>query len=225
MDDLGGDNIMNGYYTHEIANYSAHDYEHIQVVYGLAGPPTPAILVNPTSGLTTSESGVTAQFTVVLNTQPTADVTLNVFSSDTTEGVANVTQLVFTPTDWNTPKTVTITGVDDTVRDGNVGYSIVLGPASSTDPDYNGLDPTDVSAVNQDNEKGKGGRKTASSNTSVRFRGPDRPKSFWFNLSQSKNTSQSHAPAPQVSTGDQTADQHDVIDLLEWVGKRKLKLL
>jgi hypothetical protein len=34
------------------------------------------VTVTPTSGLTTTEAGGTATFTVVLNTQPTADVTI-----------------------------------------------------------------------------------------------------------------------------------------------------
>ena len=34
------------------------------------------ITVTPTAGLTTTEAGGTATFTVVLNTQPTADVTI-----------------------------------------------------------------------------------------------------------------------------------------------------
>ena len=34
------------------------------------------ITVTPTPGLTTTEAGGTATFTVVLNTQPTADVTI-----------------------------------------------------------------------------------------------------------------------------------------------------
>ena len=44
------------------------------------------ITVTPTAGLTTTEAGGTATFTVVLNTQPTADVTIALSSSDTTEG-------------------------------------------------------------------------------------------------------------------------------------------
>ena len=47
---------------------------------------TAGITVTPTSGLTTTEAGGTATFTVVLNTQPTADVTIGLTSSDTTEG-------------------------------------------------------------------------------------------------------------------------------------------
>ena len=41
---------------------------------------------DPTSGLTTTESGGTDTFTVVLDSQPTADVSIGVRSSDTGEG-------------------------------------------------------------------------------------------------------------------------------------------
>ena len=44
------------------------------------------ITVTPTTGLTTTEAGGTATFTVVLTTQPTADVTIDLSSSDPTEG-------------------------------------------------------------------------------------------------------------------------------------------
>ncbi|HCV31492.1 MAG TPA: hypothetical protein DGO89_15690, partial [Microcoleaceae bacterium UBA9251] len=44
------------------------------------------ITITPTTGLTTTEAGGTATFTVQLNTQPTADVTIPLTSSKTTEG-------------------------------------------------------------------------------------------------------------------------------------------
>ena len=47
---------------------------------------TSADTVTPTSGLTTTEAGGTATFTVVLTTQPTADVTIALSSGDATEG-------------------------------------------------------------------------------------------------------------------------------------------
>ena len=54
------------------------------------------ITVTPTAGLTTTEAGGTATFTVVLNTQPTADVTIALSSSDTTEGTVRPASLTFT---------------------------------------------------------------------------------------------------------------------------------
>ena len=77
------------------------------------------ITVTPTAGLTTTEAGGTATFTVVLNTQPTADVTIALSSSDTTEGTVSPASLTFTTANWNVAQTVTVTGVDDAVDDGD----------------------------------------------------------------------------------------------------------
>ena len=106
------------------------------------------IEVNPTSGLMTSEDGTRAEFTVVLSTEPIAPVTIPVKSSDTTEGTISPEALEFTPGNWSMPKTVTITGVDDAEEDGNVAYTIILGPAVSNDENYAGLNPDDVSVTN-----------------------------------------------------------------------------
>jgi len=114
---------------------------------------TPGITISPTSGLTTTEAGGTATFTVVLNSKPTADVILTLESSDLTEGTITPTNLTFTSSNWNIPQTVTITGVNDSIIDGNVNYTIITHPASSTDPNYNNLDPPDVSVTNIDNDK------------------------------------------------------------------------
>jgi hypothetical protein len=113
---------------------------------------TAGITVSPTAGLITTEAGGTAQFTVKLNTQPTADVTINLSSSNPLEGTVLPLSLTFTSVNWNTAQTVTVTGVDDNVADGNVGYTIITAPASSSDTNYNGLDPSDVSVVNLDND-------------------------------------------------------------------------
>lgn len=116
--------------------------------------PNAAILVQPTSGLVTTEAGGTASFSAVLTTQPLADVVFNLSSSDTTEGVINVNTLTFTPTNWNVPQTVTITGVPDGIPDGDVFYSILTGTATSTDLNYDGKKPANVSVVNRDIDGG-----------------------------------------------------------------------
>ena len=84
---------------------------------------TAGITVTPTSGLTTTEAGGTATFTVVLDTQPTADVTIGLSSSDTTEGTVAPASLTFTTANWNVAQTVTVTGVDDAVDDGDIAYT------------------------------------------------------------------------------------------------------
>jgi hypothetical protein len=116
--------------------------------------PTPGFTVTPTNNLFTSENGDTATFTVVLDKQPTADVTIGVSFSNTAEGTVSPGSLTFHTNDWNVPQAVTITGVDDAVVDGTVSYTIVLSPATSDDETYNGLDPVDVSVANKDNDGG-----------------------------------------------------------------------
>ena len=64
-------------------------------------------------------------------------------------GPASVT---FTNGNWSTPLTVTLTGVDDAIDDGDVAYSIVTAPAASADPVYNGSDASDVAATNTDDD-------------------------------------------------------------------------
>src|SRR5207249_5517585 len=116
--------------------------------------PTPGFTVVPTNNLITTESGGTDTFTVVLDKQPTADVTIPISSSDLTEGTVSPSSLTFTTNNWNVPQTVTVTGVDDAIVDGTVAYTIILGAATSADSNYNGLDPADVSVANADNEGG-----------------------------------------------------------------------
>ncbi len=112
---------------------------------------TAGISVSLTSGLITTESGGAAQFTITLDAQPTANVSIALSSSDTTEGIVSPSSVTFTTANWNTPRVVTITGVDDFLVDGDIAYSIVTAPATSTDPLYNNFDAPDVAVVNNDN--------------------------------------------------------------------------
>ena len=108
--------------------------------------------VSPVSGLSTTEAGGTDTFTVKLSSQPTGDVTTVISSNDTSEGTVSPSSLTFTGSDWKTPQMVTITGVNDDVDDDNQLYNIVLAPAMSSDPNYNGINPSDVSVSNTDND-------------------------------------------------------------------------
>ena len=108
----------------------------------------PGIEVSPTTGLQTSQAGATATFDVVLDTQPTGNVTIGLSSSNTSAGTISTSQLVFTPQNWNVPQVVTVTGVNDFMDDGNQVYTIVTAPAISTDPVYGGFDASDVTVTN-----------------------------------------------------------------------------
>ena len=75
-----------------------------------------------------TEAGGMATFTVALLTQPSAPVTVSVSSRDAGEGTASPSSLVFTTGNWNTARTVTVRGVDDSVDDGTVTWQVRLDP-------------------------------------------------------------------------------------------------
>jgi Ca2+-binding RTX toxin-like protein len=139
---------------------------------------TAGITLSPIAG-NTSESGGKATFTAVLTSKPTANVTIALTSSDKSEGTVPAS-IVFTPADWNVQKTVTVTGVDDTVKDGNVAYQI-KSAVSSSDLLYDKFSLADVRVVNLDNDKDKDSPSPnprpdpspASSNRIVGTRGKD----------------------------------------------------
>ncbi len=112
----------------------------------------PDISVTHRTGLVTKENGSGDLFRVTLTTQPTANVTAALSSSDTTEGTLSTTSLTFTPTNWNITQTVTVSGVNDAVVDGDIAYTFVLAAAVSSDPNFQGLNPADVSVVNLDDD-------------------------------------------------------------------------
>ncbi|MBT6585818.1 MAG: hypothetical protein HON77_16080, partial [Gammaproteobacteria bacterium] len=74
----------------------------------------------------TKEDGTTATFNVALKSAPSEDVTVDVSSSNDSEGTVNPATLTFTPNNWTTTQTVTVTGVDDTDSDGHQHYGINL---------------------------------------------------------------------------------------------------
>lgn len=111
-----------------------------------------SIVLSPNTGLQTTESGGSATFNVLLSRAPTADVVIGLTSGNLNEGTVAPASLTFTPLDWSTPQTVTVTGVDDFRVDGNKAYSIITAPAVSADLSYNGFNPADASVVNLDND-------------------------------------------------------------------------
>lgn len=132
------------------ANYAAIDPANVSV--SNADNDAAAIVVAPTAGLVTTEAGGQATFTIVLTSQPTASVSIGLTSSDLTEGTVSPASVTFTTGNWATPQTVTVAGQDDGLTDGDIAYTIVTAAASSGDANYNGLNPSDVSVSNTDNE-------------------------------------------------------------------------
>jgi len=109
-------------------------------------------VVTPAS-VTTTGAGDTTTFTVRLLSEPLANVTLPVSSSNLSIGTVDTSSLTFTTINWSVDQTVTVTSLVGSSQT----YSIILGAASSADVDYDGLNPTDVTVVNAGNDSGGGG--------------------------------------------------------------------
>merc|ERR1712072_418092 len=89
-----------------------------------------------------ADNGGTKTFTVKLNSKPTADVTISVNSADTGVATVSHSSLVFTPSNWDSAQTVTVTAQDDSVDQTTDRTAIitVVTPTSSSDTSgYNGL--------------------------------------------------------------------------------------
>ena len=94
---------------------------------------TAGVSITAANPLSVSE-GSTATYTVVLDSQPTADVTVAAGSGDVDAATVSPASRVFTATNWNTAQSFTITGVADSdTNDETVGISHSV---TSTDTKY-----------------------------------------------------------------------------------------
>jgi hypothetical protein len=145
-------NITYNIITSDAVSLGDSDYDGLVVddvaVINIDNEPV-GIQVSSISG-DTSESGMAAVFSVVLDTQPTDDVDINVYSDDVTEGEPDPGSLTFTDLNWDMPQIVIVNGLNDDEIDGNIIYNIVLDPATSLDGRFDGYDPPDVAVTNLD---------------------------------------------------------------------------
>ncbi|WCL48665.1 hypothetical protein [Leptospira sp. GIMC2001] len=113
---------------------------------------TVGITISPVNGLVTSESGSTTMVQVVLNSKPLSNVTIPLNNSNPSEVMAGVASVSFTPSNWNTPQNILLTGQDDISQDGNQSFTIQLGPSSSGDLLYQDLYSGIANGINTDND-------------------------------------------------------------------------
>ncbi|MBQ9244164.1 MAG: hypothetical protein IJ165_13260 [Proteobacteria bacterium] len=93
-----------------------------------------------------------ATFTIQLSSIPASDVRLTLSTSNDKEGTVSPTTVIFTKDNWGEPQTITVQGVDDEIRDGNINYTIFFSPSESNDEDYNGTMLNPIKATNIDND-------------------------------------------------------------------------
>ena len=104
--------------------------------------PTEGIVISSTQVPSVAQHGPSSTFTVVLQTVPTATVTIPVSISTTSPAaMLSASSLVFTPADALTPQVVTVTAVSGSGSQGSTPAiaGVTVGPASSSDLKFNGL--------------------------------------------------------------------------------------
>ena len=109
-----------------------------------------AVIVTQSGGSTNAiEGGSGDSYSVVLTTQPSADVTISVNSGSQVN--ASPTSLLFTSANWSSPQTVSASAVDDSVAEGS-HTGTLSHSASSSDPAYNGISVPPVVVGITDND-------------------------------------------------------------------------
>ncbi len=109
------------------------------------------VTITPSGGSTdVSEDGATDTYTVALTSQPTGNVTITINAGGQVR--VSPTSLVFSTTNWNVPRVVTVTAVDDTAVEGNETITISH-VASSSDPNYRGLNLAGLPVNVTDNDE------------------------------------------------------------------------
>ena len=113
--------------------------------------PTAAGITVSTTALTVTEEDSTGDgYTVVLDSQPTANVTVTVAGHAGTDVTPSPTSLTFTSTTWGTAQTVTVTAGHD-ADTANDAVSLTHS-AASTDTDYDGISIAGVAVTVNDND-------------------------------------------------------------------------
>ncbi|MCY4425039.1 MAG: cadherin-like beta sandwich domain-containing protein, partial [Acidimicrobiaceae bacterium] len=99
---------------------------------------THGVTVNKTA--VSVAEGATAEYTVVLDSKPTADVTVTPTSGSTAKATVSPASRTFTPANWDTAQSFTVTGVA-------AGTSSISHAATSSDSDYSGETVAAVTAT------------------------------------------------------------------------------
>lgn len=109
--------------------------------------PLNRVLVYETLNSTTVvEAGATDTYTVALNSQPSADVTIAITNPGSPLNISPSSPLVFTSANYNVPQTVTVSATNDGITQGTRSVTITQS-ASSADPAYNGIAVNPVSVT------------------------------------------------------------------------------
>ena len=126
------------------------------VSLGTTTQATVSITDDDVAGVSVSEASLTiaegssGTYTIVLDSQPIASVTVAINDPSNTDVTAEPASLTFSSTDWNTPKTVTVNAAQD--ADAEDETARVTHTVTSTDSIYSGASANSVAVMVTDDE-------------------------------------------------------------------------
>ena len=138
-------------FTHTATSTADSSYDAIAIASVTAtedDDDTPGVRLSRTA-VTVSE-GRSATYTVKLNTQPTAAVTVTPSAAGDSDLTLAPAALTFTTGTWSRAQTVTVSAADD--GDTEDGTATITHTAASTDGAYNGITVPSVTATEDDND-------------------------------------------------------------------------
>ncbi len=110
----------------------------LSVTYSIPTDPVPGITVTESDGSTiVTEDGEGDSLSVSLETAPTADVTITVSTSGPDDIGFTPQTLTFTSENWQTPQTILLSAINDTITEGTENFTLIL-TTSSPDTAYDG---------------------------------------------------------------------------------------
>ena len=112
----------------------------------------PSFELSGLESIITSESGLTAQFSLRLDRAPTSDVVIELNVSDPSEATLAQSSFIFTPEGGTQAQQILILGVDDDEMDGDISFSVNSSASTSTDSMFDGLFMPQFFGLNKDND-------------------------------------------------------------------------
>ncbi|MCO6458332.1 MAG: matrixin family metalloprotease, partial [Pirellulaceae bacterium] len=138
------------YYVAVSGGSNAAQFYQLTLTAGTSAP-QPGITLTESNGSTeVAEGGATDSYSLVLDTQPAADVTITLGAGSQLAVVPAT--LTFTPANWSQAQTVSVSAVDDDVVEGAHGGTITHS-VTSADSGYQGLAVANVTVSIADNDQ------------------------------------------------------------------------
>ncbi|MHC1731873.1 MAG: gliding motility-associated C-terminal domain-containing protein [Bacteroidales bacterium] len=136
--------------VNDALSYDGYDGVTASVSVNVINDDLAGFTVNPLT-LTINEGGPAGQFTVVLNAQPVSDVVFDLFNAAPLH-TTHLSQITFTPANWNVPQVVTVTALEDALDADRTDVIAVTVNQSLSDNSFDGLAAQNVTVNIEDND-------------------------------------------------------------------------